>query len=78
MIRVFVSSTFLDMQEERNALAVKVFPELRKFARERGQEFVEVDLRWGITKEEADSGQTLRLCLEEIYKSDNTSPLFFI
>ena len=68
MIRVFVSSTFLDMQEERNALAVKVFPELRKFARERGQEFVEVDLRWGITKEEADSGQTLRLCLEEIYK----------
>ncbi len=78
MIRVFVSSTFLDMQEERNALAVTVFPELRKFARERGQEFVEVDLRWGITKEEADSGQTLRLCLEEIYKSNNTSPLFFI
>ncbi len=78
MIRVFVSSTFLDMQEERNALAVKVFPELRKFARERGQEFVEVDLRWGITKEEADSGQTLKLCLEEIYKSNNTSPLFFI
>lgn len=78
MIRVFVSSTFIDMKEEREALAKKVFPKIRAFAKERGQEFVEVDLRWGITREEVESGQTLRLCLEEIYKSVNSSSLFFI
>ncbi len=47
-IRVFVSSTFRDMVEERNELMSHTWPALRRLCRERQVEFVEVDLRWGI------------------------------
>ena len=66
VVRVFISSTFRDMQAERDELMKFVFPELRKKCRERQVEFVEVDLRWGITKEESAEGQVLPICLEEI------------
>ena len=48
-IRAFLSSTFSDFLEERSLLVKQVFPELRRKARERGVEVVDVDLRWGIT-----------------------------
>nr|WP_281719832.1 tetratricopeptide repeat protein [Nitrosomonas nitrosa] len=65
-IRVFVSSTFLDMKEEREALMSHTWPALRKFCREREVEFVEVDLRWGISEEQSIRNETLKLCLQEI------------
>ncbi|MCX8076209.1 MAG: DUF4062 domain-containing protein, partial [Aquificaceae bacterium] len=76
-LRVFVSSTFVDMHEERERLAKEVFPKLRSYARQRQVEFTDIDLRWGITQQEAESGETLRVCLEEIYKCMD-SPIFFI
>lgn len=68
-MRVFISSTFRDFQEERRLLVNEVFPELRRRARERFVEVVEVDLRWGITQEEAERGETLPICLREIERS---------
>ncbi len=65
-IRVFVSSTFRDMVEDRNELMTHAWPELRKFCRERQVELVEVDLRWGISQEQATRKETLKLCLDEI------------
>ncbi len=65
-IRVFISSTFRDMQEERDELIKQVFPRLRKLCDERGVSFVDVDLRWGVTEEEAAEGQVLPICLAEI------------
>lgn len=47
-IRVFLSSTFRDFIEERDLLVKQVFPELRRKARDRGVEVVDVDLRWGL------------------------------
>ena len=66
VIRVFLSSTFRDMVEERNELMAQVWPALRKLCRERAVEFVEVDLRWGVTEEQAQRQETLRHCLAEI------------
>ena len=66
LIRVFISSTFRDMHAERDELVKFIFPELRKKCRERYVEFVEVDLRWGITEEESKRGQVLPICLDEI------------
>jgi hypothetical protein len=43
VIRVFVSSTFRDMVEERDELMTHAWPELRRFCRERQVELVEVD-----------------------------------
>jgi nephrocystin-3 len=65
-IRVFVSSTFRDMMEERDALMTHTWPELRRFCRERQVELVEVDLRWGIAEEQSTRKETLKLCLDEI------------
>jgi hypothetical protein len=69
VIRVFVSSTFLDMQEERELLIKQVFPELRRVCAERFVSFTEVDLRWGITEEQQAEGKVLPICLEEIHRS---------
>ena len=65
-IRVFLSSTFRDFNEERKLLATQVFPDLNRRARERGVELVEVDLRWGVTQAQAEDGHALEICLTEI------------
>ncbi|MGO9274889.1 MAG: DUF4062 domain-containing protein [Terriglobia bacterium] len=68
VIRVFVSSTFRDMAEEREQLAKRVFPALRKLCESRGVVWGEVDLRWGITQEQSERGEVLPICLDEIHR----------
>lgn len=71
--RLFLSSTFKDLQAEREVLVKRVFPEIRALCRSRGVEFTEIDLRWGLTDEDARQGRILRVCLEEI---DRCRPFF--
>jgi hypothetical protein len=52
-VRVFVSSTFLDMQAERDYLVRFVFPRLREELLPRRIHLDDVDLRWGITSEQS-------------------------
>ncbi len=73
VIRVFISSTFRDMKDERDYLSKVIFPEIRESLKKRRLEFIEIDLRWGITDEEAKSGSVLKLCLDEI---EHTRPYF--
>lgn len=47
VVRVFISSTFIDMEGEREVLVKETFPALRAKFRARGVEFLAVDLRWG-------------------------------
>lgn len=63
---VFISSTFQDMHEERDALIKKTFPRLKTFAAQRMVTLTPIDLRWGVTEKEAKSGKVLELCLNEI------------
>ncbi len=72
-LRVFISSTFRDLQEEREHQVKKIFPEIRALCRQRGITFTEVDLRWGLTEEDVVLGQVIRTCLEEI---DRCRPYF--
>jgi hypothetical protein len=72
-VRLFISSTFQDLQAEREVLVKRVFPELRACCEARGVSWGEVDLRWGITAAEADEGRVLPICLEEI---DECRPFF--
>jgi tetratricopeptide (TPR) repeat protein len=72
-VRLFLSSTFRDFGEERDLLVKRVFPALRARLRERFVELVDVDLRWGITVEEAERGEVLPICLAEI---DRARPYF--
>ena len=72
-VRVFLSSTFRDFGEERDLLVRRVFPTLRARLQSRFVDLVDVDLRWGITEEEAERGEVLPICLSEI---DRARPYF--
>ncbi|KAL4657224.1 telomerase protein component 1 isoform X1 [Arapaima gigas] len=66
-VQVFVSSTFRDMHGERDVLVRSIFPELQRRAAPHGLHLQEVDLRWGVTEEEA--GRIVELCLAEVCRS---------
>ena len=68
-VRIFLSSTFRDFGEERDLLVRKVFTGLRARLKDRFVELVDVDLRWGITIEQAERGQVLPICLVEIERA---------
>ncbi len=72
-VRIFLSSTFRDFDDERRLLVQEVFPALRERLRSRFVELVDVDLRWGIPPEEAEQGKVLSICLDEI---DQCRPYF--
>ena len=71
-LRLFISSTFVDMDAERNALT-RIFPQIDELCKRHGVEFVPLELRWGITEEEAKEGRVIETCLREI---DNSRPFF--
>ena len=68
-VRVFLSSTFVDMQNERDYLVKKIFPSIKAECRRRGVDFVALDLRWGINEETARSGKVVEICMDEIVRS---------
>ena len=63
-VRVFISSTFRDMQAERDHLVRFVFPRLREELLRRRMHLVDVDLRWGVTSEQ-DAQQVCREIIDE-------------
>jgi tetratricopeptide (TPR) repeat protein len=70
---VFISSTFADMQAERDYLRTRVFPELEERLRERRHYLAWVDLRLGVaTGVTADEGareaEVLKHCLAEVQR----------
>ena len=72
--RVFVSSTFADLVEERNALQRRVWPELARLCEKEGFRFQAIDLRWGISEEAGLDQRTSRICLQELERCQDTSP----
>ncbi len=72
--RLFVSSTFGDLKEERNALQAYVFPRLRDLCTEHGCRFQAIDLRWGVRDEAGLDQQTMKICLDEVSRSQRASP----
>lgn len=74
-IYLFVSSTFNDMHAERDYLVKYVFPELRDWCFSVGLELIDIDLRWGITDDEAKNNQVVDSCLNIIRLNE---PMFLI
>ena len=72
--RIFVSSTFDDLKEERNRLHEEAYPEIRDFCRERGASFQAIDLRWGVNVEASLDQQTMKICLGEINRCHRVTP----
>ena len=74
MISIFVSSTFSDMQAERDVLRQRVLPRLQKVASRYGESVRLIDLRWGVNttamSEEQATRKILDVCFEQIDKCD--------
>ena len=74
IIRLFVSSTFSDLKLERDALQQRVFPNLEQFCLKAGFQFQAIDLRWGVSTEAGLDHRTMRICFEELRRSQEVSP----
>lgn len=74
MKTIFVSSTFADMQQERDILRDHVAAKINAEARQWNDHIEFCDLRWGINTEdmetESASKKVLDVCLDEIDRSD--------
>lgn len=68
--RVFFSSPFGGLEEEREELTKKYWPQLASMCKRAGYEFVPVDMRWGITSEMSSNAATIEICLREMDRSD--------
>jgi len=74
VIRVFVSSTFSDLKEERNVLQRDVFPRLEHYCLVRGFQFQAIDLRWGVPGEAGRDHRTMQICFDELRRAQEVSP----
>jgi WD40 repeat protein len=73
-VHVFISSTFNDMHAERDYLVKQVFPELREWCDKRKLRLVDIDLRWGVTEQDAlHNKNVVKVCLDRI---DDCRPFF--
>jgi len=73
-IHVFISSTFNDMHAERDYLVKSVFPELAEWCEQRKLRLVDIDLRWGVTEQDATQNKNVvKVCLDRI---DDCRPFF--
>ena len=73
-VHVFISSTFNDMHAERDYLIKSVFPELREWCEKRKLRLVDIDLRWGVTEQDATQNKNVvKVCLDRI---DDCRPFF--
>lgn len=74
MNSIFISSTFKDMQAERDALALYVLPEISQLAASYFESVDFIDLRWGVDTSELESEdgakKVLSVCLDEIDRSN--------
>ena len=79
MIKIFVSSTFSDMQSERDIIQTKVLPRLKRDLLPQGIDVQFVDLRWGISNESIEKEDVmekiLNICVEEI---ETCKPFFVL
>jgi telomerase protein component 1 len=67
-VKVFISSTFLDMHAERDILTKTIFPMLRAKLSHLMINIYDIDLRWGIADEKYK--ETLDICLNQVLESD--------
>lgn len=70
MKSVFISSTFKDMQSERDYFHEKVFPRIQRAIAPLGENIQELDLRWGVDTsnmtEEESGKQVIKVCIDAI------------
>lgn len=79
MKSIFVSSTFKDMNYERDLINNYLWPKINEFANKYNRNISFTDLRWGVNTENLDSNEgarkVLEVCFDEI---ENSQPYMII
>ena len=73
-IRVFLSCTFRDSDDERSYLLQHVFPRGRQDCAQRSVGFIEIGLRLGVIEQASQNCLTVERCLSEIERSRQAPP----
>ena len=74
-LRIFISSSFIDTQAERDMIVQVVLPELNHELQKNFVRVTFVDLRWGVASHESDNCESIqRTCLNEIERCIESSP----
>ena len=72
MPQLFISSTFSDMNDERDLIRNKIIPSINKKVVKKYGLFDAVDLRWGINttnlNEKDSNKKVVEICLDRIYQ----------
>lgn len=62
IVKIFISSTFREMTRERDDIQQIVFSKIRFWAKKLGVLVIPIDLRWGISEEDIESGKLAAQC----------------
>nr|XP_022300895.1 NACHT and WD repeat domain-containing protein 2-like [Crassostrea virginica] len=73
MIRLYISSTSTDTENERNSWMAKAYPKIKEHCFSKGYEFQVLDMRWGVCNQATDDHMTPELCLHELEKCQTLS-----
>ncbi|MCX6051033.1 MAG: tetratricopeptide repeat protein [Campylobacterales bacterium] len=65
-LRLFISSTFDDFKDERDAIQAELIPHLTNLCKKYSVGFMPIDLRWGVAAETQHDQKTMELCLNEV------------
>lgn len=77
-IKVFLSSTFKDMDAERDLIMNRVAPTLQQLLAPQGIAVQFIDLRWGVNTQDADENERENIVLRECISEIRQSRPFFI
>lgn len=77
-IKVFLSSTFKDMDAERDVIMNRVAPTLQQLLEPQGITVQFIDLRWGVNTQDADEDERENMVLRECISEIRQSRPFFI
>ena len=77
-IKVFLSSTFKDMDAERDLIMNRVAPTLQQLLAPQGITVQFIDLRWGVNTQDADENERENIVLRECISEIRQSRPFFI
>lgn len=73
-IRFFISSTFQDMERERDWLADILHKLSDEYQHKAGWQIEYVDLRWGISEQDGIDNRTMTICKAELKQCQKLSP----
>ncbi|XP_041041288.1 uncharacterized protein LOC121276810 [Carcharodon carcharias] len=75
---VYICGGYKDTEHERNTLMKRVYPQLNTYCKERGYDFMMVDLRWGVKDGISDNHIMARLHLETLRECQASEGSIFI